>query len=210
MKLVSEVLAVTATAMVACASACGTLVYGFHEKIPVVSEPPGASVTVDGKPEGRTPLSVELSRGESHKIRIEMTGYVPYEITTENGASNAPLMDLAPAMVFPPAILLMFGDHKTGASSNIVPDKVDAHLLRTTSTVESATSSAAKRGSPAATQPAASSSPSMKATLAPTGSPIANTAPAPAATATGASPAATATESATATPAGAATPAHDN
>lgn len=123
-------LAIVLPLVLALATGCGTLVYGTHEKIPVDSDPPGANVILDGESVGTTPLTVKLTRKENHQIRIEKDGYVPYEVLTVPTNNGGPVyMDLVPALVFPPAILLIEGEYLTGSGYKIVPESVSAHLL---------------------------------------------------------------------------------
>jgi hypothetical protein len=44
-------------------------------------EPRVASVFVDGKYAGHTPMNILLSRGKNHRLRIELEGYKPFETT---------------------------------------------------------------------------------------------------------------------------------
>jgi hypothetical protein len=42
-------------------------------------EPRVASVFVDGKYIGKTPMNMMLSRGSDHRLKIELAGYKPFE-----------------------------------------------------------------------------------------------------------------------------------
>lgn len=55
--------------------------------IAVESEPAGASVTIDGKSVGNTPLSQALEPGE-HRIGLSKDGFVPHESTVTVGAGS--------------------------------------------------------------------------------------------------------------------------
>ncbi len=57
----------------------------------VVSDPPGASVLVDGRPTGRTAptLLQDLDPGE-HKLRLELAGHEPWEGTVRLAAGGQP------------------------------------------------------------------------------------------------------------------------
>lgn len=57
----------------------------------VVSDPPGASVLVDGRPTGRTAptLLQDLDPGE-HKLRLELAGHEPWEGTVRLSAGGQP------------------------------------------------------------------------------------------------------------------------
>jgi hypothetical protein len=69
----------------------------LRKKAPVIvkvkSDPPGASVTVDGVAQmGTAPLDVKVAPG-THKIRVTAPGYDPYEkeLTLDAGASDTTL-----------------------------------------------------------------------------------------------------------------------
>lgn len=60
---------------------CATIMSGGPDVIPVVTNPPGAAVFVDGVHVGNTPTTVTLDRSRSHgSIRIEAPGFAPVMI----------------------------------------------------------------------------------------------------------------------------------
>jgi hypothetical protein len=57
---------------------------GGPDRIPVTTNPPGATVFVDNMPVGQTPTIVSLDRGRSSGvIRIEAAGYAPVVVTRD-------------------------------------------------------------------------------------------------------------------------------
>jgi hypothetical protein len=77
---------------------CATVMNGSRQAVPVTSSPPGASILVDGKLVGHTPLHLRLKRDQSLTIRIESDGYNPAEIRVTSGgiSSGLPiLLDVA-------------------------------------------------------------------------------------------------------------------
>jgi hypothetical protein len=62
-------------------SSCATLIHGSRQNMFLTCEPRVASVYVDGKYAGSTPMNVGLSRGRDHQLRIELQGYKPFEAT---------------------------------------------------------------------------------------------------------------------------------
>jgi hypothetical protein len=54
----------------------------------VVTEPPGAEVVIDGKPRGRTPLTLEVTGDAPLSASFRLAGYLP--ITTTLTADQAP------------------------------------------------------------------------------------------------------------------------
>lgn len=58
------------------APGCATVVGGWRDQeVKITSEPPGATVLVDGQPVGSTPTMVPLSRKTEHQIDITQPGY---------------------------------------------------------------------------------------------------------------------------------------
>ncbi len=60
---------------------CCTIMHGTTQDIAISSYPSEATVTLDGGMVlGKTPVITELSRKKDHIIKIELEGYMPYEI----------------------------------------------------------------------------------------------------------------------------------
>ena len=62
-------------------SSCATLIHGSRQHMFLTCEPRVASVYVDGRYIGTTPMHTNLSRGRDHQLRIELEGYKPFETT---------------------------------------------------------------------------------------------------------------------------------
>ena len=62
---------------------CATLVNGPTQKVNVKSDPVQATVFLNGKEFGQTPVTMSVSRWGFHRLRIEMRGYEPCEIPLE-------------------------------------------------------------------------------------------------------------------------------
>ena len=75
------------SAMVLCLCGCASLVSGPNQHIPITSNPPGATVKINGDVKGTTPLAVDLKRTQYHSISIELAGYHPYQIETTKGVN---------------------------------------------------------------------------------------------------------------------------
>jgi hypothetical protein len=58
-------------------SACASLEKGTPQEVVIASFPTEASVYIDGKATGITPLTVSLPRKVSHEIRLEKEGFNP-------------------------------------------------------------------------------------------------------------------------------------
>jgi hypothetical protein len=62
---------------------CATLTNGTRQEIRVRSKPGAAQVFLNGKKIGTTPTTAFVSRWGSHRVRIELPGYLPYEVKLE-------------------------------------------------------------------------------------------------------------------------------
>ena len=60
-------------------TSCATIIHGSRQGMFLTCEPRVASVYVDGKYVGNTPMNMVLSRGKDHQLRIELAGYKPFE-----------------------------------------------------------------------------------------------------------------------------------
>ncbi len=67
---------------------CATLVNGPTQTIRVKSKPAGAQVFLNRQPLGQTPVTVRMSRWGVHRVRLEMAGFVPYELPLERGLNG--------------------------------------------------------------------------------------------------------------------------
>jgi len=78
---------------------CATLIIGTSQKIPVTSNPPGATIIVNGFVAGHAPMILKLERKKKiHVIRIESPGYNPLEIRMVRKSS--PALSVLGNMVF--------------------------------------------------------------------------------------------------------------
>jgi hypothetical protein len=68
---------------------CATIMQGSGSQgIGFASTPTSAKVTVDNQERGTTPTVVSLSRKDTHLVRIELSGYQPYETTLTRSVSG--------------------------------------------------------------------------------------------------------------------------
>ena len=101
------------------------------------SEPPGATVTVDGKFRGETPLALDLDPGEPYEIRISKAGYR----TASRSASVAPReerlerLELAPLLgevlveAWPPDAEVLIDGEPAGRGSQTLELPARAHSI---------------------------------------------------------------------------------
>jgi hypothetical protein len=70
-------------------------------RVSVVTAPPGANLSIDGKAYGRTPIDVTLSDGR-HELAVSLNGYVPKSSTFYFERGEERRIDLDLAAVAPP------------------------------------------------------------------------------------------------------------
>ncbi len=58
---------------------CASIMHGTSQDVGISSTPTGATITVDGQIKGTTPAAVKLSRKDTHTVKIELPGYLPFE-----------------------------------------------------------------------------------------------------------------------------------
>lgn len=106
---------------------CATLIHGSSQSIRVESEPEGARVEVDGRPVGQTPMTVDLSRGQDHRVRLHHEGYEAHTVTLQQGRSLWASVNLLNLIV--PGMLV---DLSTGAFYSLGPEPISPSLDETT------------------------------------------------------------------------------
>ena len=62
-------------------TSCATIIHGSMQQVAVVCDPKKAKIDIDGVSLGHTPYLARLSRKNNHLLKIELEGYLPYEIT---------------------------------------------------------------------------------------------------------------------------------
>lgn len=55
--------------------ACAVVGNGLHQDVAIASVPAGATVSVDGREVGVTPVTVSLSRAHSHEVELRKPGF---------------------------------------------------------------------------------------------------------------------------------------
>jgi hypothetical protein len=72
--------------LLAC-SGCATIITGAGqtESVRIVSEPPGATVKIDGNLVGITPTSASLTRKDDHTVVLELAGFSPVTTHIHSG-----------------------------------------------------------------------------------------------------------------------------
>ena len=104
-------------------SGCASIINGSTQKVKINSQPPGASVRIDGAPTGATPTVAELSRKSSHRVEVSLNGYRTYEKVLEPSFNGVTLLNILVGGIIGLAI-----DGSTGASNTLQPEAVEAVL----------------------------------------------------------------------------------
>src|SRR6185295_15670096 len=76
-------------------TSCATITRGVHEKLNVVSDPPGANIKLSSGEKGVTPAKfVKSRRGESFTVTVSKPGYVSQTVKVESkgGATGGTAM----------------------------------------------------------------------------------------------------------------------
>ena len=120
-KLRGVIAGVAAVATVGCAS----IMHGTSQKVGISSSPTGATVTVDNKPLGNTPLFADLKRGEEHVVTIEMAGYEKSQLTLTKSVSGWVWGNIVFGCLIGLAV-----DAISGGLYNLSPEQLNAELRK--------------------------------------------------------------------------------
>ena len=116
-----------ALALATASAGCASIVNGTRQKVAFSSDPPGASVIVDGTEMGTTPTEVALARDQKHSVRIQKAGYVAYESSTSTTFNGLWMLADMPVGAFVPVVPLL--EYWDPGAYDIEPHEVTAHLL---------------------------------------------------------------------------------
>lgn len=106
-------------------SGCCTIMLSPEQDVGITSNPSGAKITIDGKEVGNTPMTTSLARKNAHSIKIQLDGYMPYEIHLTKNTSSWVFGNI----IFGGLIGLVV-DMATGALYELTPDQVQANLIK--------------------------------------------------------------------------------
>jgi len=87
--------------------------------VKLASDPPGATVTVDGKAAGQAPLSVEVDGREAHQVVFSLDGYAQRRATIAAGEASELSVTLTPAG--PPGRVLVVSAYPVDVMWNDAP-----------------------------------------------------------------------------------------
>jgi len=105
-------------------SGCATCINGTSQKIPVKSNPAGATLTIVGdKTEYSTPCEIELKRKTDHILHLKKDGYEPATVEIKHVLSGAVAGNILAGG------LIGWGvDAATGSQYRLIPETVSVDL----------------------------------------------------------------------------------
>jgi hypothetical protein len=103
-------------------SSCATIFNGTSQKIPVTTDPPGATVTEEEDSQ-ITPAILDLDKDREYVVTVSMEGYEPQTVKIERVASGWMVLDL---LELSPLCLLM--DTADGSCYSLKPDHITVSL----------------------------------------------------------------------------------
>ena len=106
-----------------CLCGCATILNGTSQKIPVSSEPTGATVTVDSKNVYTTPIKLRLERRRDHALVFTKDGFDTRTISVMHVLSESVCGN---TLLFGP--LGWVFDIFAGTQYKLVPDKINVEL----------------------------------------------------------------------------------
>ena len=71
-----------------------------HETVGVSSDPPGANVTVSGRPVGTTPVHFEVHRGDNLLLEVKKSGYQTQYRSASRRLSTLGILDVVGGAMF--------------------------------------------------------------------------------------------------------------
>ena len=123
MKAVTLGRSVLFTALVVSLTGCCSIIHGTRQDVGISSAPTGAMVKIDNVSSGNTPVVAKLTRKDNHFVRVELSGYQPFDMTLTRSVSGWVWGNI----VFGGLIGLAV-DAIDGAFYNLSPEQVSATL----------------------------------------------------------------------------------
>src|SRR5713226_8607484 len=116
-------------------TSCATITRGVHEKLSVISDPPGASVQLSTGERGVTPAKfVKNRRTENFTVTVSKPGYIPQTVKVKSKGSATGGTAMAGNVVVGGltvvgAVAGIAVDATSGAYNSLYPNPVSVHLV---------------------------------------------------------------------------------
>ena len=104
---------------------CASIMHGTRQTVGISSYPSDAEVWIDNQYIGQSPTVIELKRNENHAVRIELKGYLPYEVTLTHEVSGWVFGNIVFGGVIGLAV-----DAITGGLYELTPDQLQVELRK--------------------------------------------------------------------------------
>lgn len=108
---------------------CATITRGTSEAYQVVSDPPGALVTLSTGETCITPCAIDKKRSESFLVTIEKTGYEPYSIQVNSKSCEEGRLAMAGNLLLIGSLIWASVDSLSGATQGLTPNPCEAKLV---------------------------------------------------------------------------------
>ena len=106
-------------------ASCCTIMLTPEQDVGISSNPSGAKVLIDGRDMGTTPMTVSLARKNTHSVKVELDGFMPYEIHLTKSTSGWVFGNI----IFGGIIGLII-DMSNGALYELTPEDIQANLIK--------------------------------------------------------------------------------
>jgi hypothetical protein len=117
-------------------TSCATITRGNHDKLSVLSEPPGANVMLSSGEKGVTPTKFVKSRGDNFMVTVSKPGYIPQSVKIESKVSATGGTAMAGNVLVGGIGLAV--DAVSGAYNSLYPNPVSVRLVPRVSRTETA------------------------------------------------------------------------
>jgi hypothetical protein len=108
-------------------TSCATITRGSHDKLSVLSEPPGANVMLSSGETGVTPTKFVKSRRDNFMVTVSKPGYIPQSVKVESNASATGGTAMAGNVLVGGIGLAV--DAVSGAYNSLYPNPVSVRLV---------------------------------------------------------------------------------
>lgn len=110
---------------------CASIISGKTQDVEILSNPPGATVLVDGMMAGYTPMTKEFKRKKRHEVVLKKEGYIDETRMTKRGYNWWNMGNILIG-----GIIGIIIDFATGAVYSVEPETIHIQMLEGQSTLE--------------------------------------------------------------------------
>jgi hypothetical protein len=119
---------IAALCVAMCLTSCATVIRGSHEKLQVITAPPGADVRLSTGETGITPAIFTKLRRDSFQVTVSKAGYLTQTVNVESRASGSGVAATA-GNVVAGGVIGAAVDAGTGAWNSLYPNPVSMQLV---------------------------------------------------------------------------------